>query len=195
MKRRPEGGLTGRLILLHGPPGTGKTHAIRALMAEWQSWCDPELVVDPENALFDYRYLQRLLVTERPWYLGRGERWKLIVAEDADRFLRSHHRHAGNEALDRLLNATDGILGLGSRTIFLLTTNVELSAINPALARPGRCLSEIDFDLFTPSEAKEWLGDGDRPLGNRATLAELYEMKAGVSTRHPVSQTHYGQYL
>ena len=29
----------GRLILWHGEPGTGKTHALRALAWEWRKWC------------------------------------------------------------------------------------------------------------------------------------------------------------
>ena len=42
----------GRLILWHGMPGTGKTHALRALAWEWRRWCDFHYVTDPEE-LFD----------------------------------------------------------------------------------------------------------------------------------------------
>ncbi len=37
-----------RLILWHGQPGTGKTHALRALVHEWRSWCDIAFITDPE---------------------------------------------------------------------------------------------------------------------------------------------------
>ena len=37
------GELAGRLLLLHGPPGTGKTTALRSLAHAWRSWCRLEV--------------------------------------------------------------------------------------------------------------------------------------------------------
>lgn len=41
--------VTGRLILWHGEPGTGKTSALRALVREWSPWCVPHFVTDPAH--------------------------------------------------------------------------------------------------------------------------------------------------
>jgi hypothetical protein len=38
----------GQLILWHGPAGTGKTFALRALAWEWRDWCEFNYVVDPD---------------------------------------------------------------------------------------------------------------------------------------------------
>ena len=125
-QHRPKpSGYGSRLILFHGPPGVGKTYAIRALMSEWREWCRPSLVVDPEAALHDCEYLGSLM--ER----GRVDlEWDVVICEDADRFVRTHNRSSDNGILDRLLNVTDGLIGQCSRTLFLLTTNVEMARIN-----------------------------------------------------------------
>jgi hypothetical protein len=43
---RPAAG--GQLILWHGPAGTGKTFALRALAWEWRDWCEFSYIVDPD---------------------------------------------------------------------------------------------------------------------------------------------------
>ena len=70
---------SGRLILWHGEPGSGKTHAIRALAHEWRNWCTLEYVTDPELFLgLGASYLLRTLNAR-----GSGtQEHRLIVLED-----------------------------------------------------------------------------------------------------------------
>src|SRR3954447_15857364 len=68
------------LILWHGPPGTGKTHAVQALAKAWRSWCSVRCVTDPEGLLRSTPYLMD--VVNDP--IGDDERdHRLIVLEDA----------------------------------------------------------------------------------------------------------------
>lgn len=49
--------IRGRLLLLHGAPGTGKTTALRALARSWGAWCQADCVLDPEVLFSQPGYL------------------------------------------------------------------------------------------------------------------------------------------
>ena len=194
---------SGKLVLWHGPPGTGKTTALRSLVRAWAPWCDVQYLTDPERFFTDADYMTRVLTTATSATRGAtltraGEpdaRWRLVVAEDSDEYLRASARRDAGAALGRLLNLVDGILGQGRKVLVLLTTNEEVSRLHPALVRPGRCLAEVEFPPFGPEHASRWLG---APVARPMTLAELLE-KRGDITRlaggNSESSATTGQYL
>jgi SpoVK/Ycf46/Vps4 family AAA+-type ATPase len=161
VEHRPKVGEARRLILWHGPAGTGKTSAIRALLRAW-TWADPVVVTDPESLLSNGKYLQRTLLEEQD-----DNRWQLVILEDAESLLR---QRTGSDAISRLLNLCDGLLGQGLRCMFLLTTNTSLGDINSAVVRPGRCLANVEFGPLSAAEAATILG---RPVSRSMTLAEV----------------------
>jgi hypothetical protein len=176
---------TGRLILWHGEPGTGKTSAVLALLERWRDWCSGQIITDPERMFLESDYLNEVLACDphrsrAPLSATPGpSEWRLIVAEDADEYLRSDARQRSGPALGRLLNASDGILGRGTRTILLLTTNQELGRLHPAVTRPGRALAITEFKRFNEHEPQRWLGPQLHAPSQGATLAELYYMRDG----------------
>ena len=178
----------GRLLLWHGDPGTGKTNAIRSLLGEWRSWAEFQFVTDPEAFLSNPGYLLATIGgPRRSRQIGPANGWRVVVLEDAGEFLAPDARQLKGQALSRLLNVCDGVLGQAMRALVLVTTNEPLGQLHPALARPGRCLAEIDFQRFDRRHIAAWCAArGTTPLDRQAaSLAELYAHADGRPVAPP----------
>lgn len=166
---------SGRLVLWHGAPGTGKTTAVRALSRSWAPWCDTHYLTDPEQLFRNPQYLLHVAGGDEDDETPAGT-WRLIVAEDCDEYLRSDAVQRAGASLGRLLNLCDGILGHGLRVV-MLTTNEDLGGLHPAITLPGRCLSAVGFAPLTQAEAQTWLGPDSPAPSGQLTLAELYAIR------------------
>src|SRR5437867_4388273 len=67
-------------------------------------------------------------------------RWRVAILEDTCELFGADAGRRTGQGLARLLNATDGILGRGSKTLFVIATNEPISRSHKAVVRPGRCI-------------------------------------------------------
>ena len=197
----------GQLILWHGEAGTGKTFALRALAWEWRDWCEFHYIVDPDSFFGEHAdYLMSVLT--QPGYAempdprfmhyaamtggyvpagdggddGEGSKaWRLLVLEDTGELLTPDAKAVIGQGLSRFLNVVDGLIGQGLRVLVLVTTNEPIRTLHPAVARPGRCAANIEFERLTAEEASEWLHrhDSSGAAGGPLLLAELYARLEG----------------
>lgn len=171
----------GQLILWQGEPGTGKTHALRAIASEWRGWADLHYIVDPDELFGGHAdYLIDVLLCDtyrdenEP--SDQAERWRVLVLEDTGELLAADAKERTGQALSRLLNTVDGMIGQGLKILVLVTTNEELKKLHPAVSRPGRCAARLTFEELDRETVTAWAAEHEVELEDDSprTLAELY---------------------
>lgn len=107
---------------------------------------------------------------------------RLLIVEDAGTLLGEDGHRVAAEALSRLLNLSDGLLGQACPLLIALTSNLPLIKLAAPLTRPGRSMAVINVAELTAAESSVWLG---RRVAEPMTLAELYALRDAS----PVAET------
>ena len=132
------------VLILLGPPGTGKTRLVRAILSEITRR-------KGENAEVMYTADQRALRGDELFVEFITGSHDALVLEDVDLLLTA--RTSGNEDMHRFLAVADGVARSQGRKIIFTTNLPNISDIDEALVRPGRCHALVNLRSLTPEEA------------------------------------------
>jgi len=160
---------TGRLILLRGEPGTGKTYMIRGLLKD----VDSLFIYVPPNMLSQLispSFLPVLINAQK------NNKTLILILEDADEALKS--RDDNMTLISTILNLTSGIIADLLDLRIVATTNSEIKKLDDAVKREGRLAKYVHVQKLEAEQANNAymrLTDSEeKPFSNPKTLAQVY---------------------
>lgn len=159
-----------RGLLLYGPPGVGKTHTVRHLVASLTGTTVVQLTGDA------------LHLVAQACSVARALQPSMVVIEDVDLIAEDRGMHPGQHPLlFQLLNEMDG-LAEDADVVFVLTTN-RADLLEPALAaRPGRIDQAVQITLPDAAARRQLfaLYRGELTV-DETRLSDVLERTGGVT--------------
>ena len=155
------------LVLLHGTPGTGKTHYLKYLASKIKS----------KRVLFIPPFLADFITSPEMTPFLIQNAGSVLFIEDAERVITDRNSGGGN-GVSNILNITDGILSDILNIQIVATFNMDKAKIDSALLRKGRLIAEHKFDALPIEDAQSLIDSlgfehkADKPM----TLTEIYNL-------------------
>lgn len=136
------------VLVLLGSPGTGKTRLVRTILGAMSER-------KGESARVMYTADKRALENDEIFVDFITGSHDAFVIEDADHMLLA--RSNGNHDLHRFLAIADGVVRAQGRKIIFTTNLPNVTDVDEALLRPGRCFASVRTRLLGRDEAAQLL--------------------------------------
>lgn len=139
----------GKLTILEGEPGTGKTHLVKGIASRLDQ--DYMLILVPPNMISSFDS-PSFVPTLKEMIIEKETKKLVFLLEDADVCLVP--RGSDNiGSISNLLNLSDGMIGTLADIRIIATTNAKKIDIDPALLRRGRLCKHIEVGKLPPEQA------------------------------------------
>lgn len=140
----------GRIVILMGEPGSGKSHIIKSLLSECN---DSVFVFIPSYMVSNLSAPSLMPVLTNQAELGKPI---VLVIEDAESCLIKRQVDNASE-VSTLLNMGDGILGSILDIRIICTTNANKLEMDPAVLRKGRLCELVEVGKLNVEKANKLL--------------------------------------
>lgn len=164
------------ILILIGVPGTGKTTFTRGLLQETRQ---SAMVTYSEEIIRQDEFFTN-------WYRSKNT---FLIMEDSDSMLLP--RTDGNSMMTKFLSLGDGLMSFPNKKMIFSTNLPNVSDIDSALTRPGRCFDIVKFAPLTQEQGRKLCDKLNivYPGGSGLTVSEIFNTQRNEVTNKKHSST------
>lgn len=163
------------ILVFYGPPGTGKSTLLRTAIKRLSL----SALITTNQDIMRNELFVKYLGTKMS---GADGHYDLLIAEDAEAIMGK--RTDGNGIMSQILNSASGITVKDNFKLVLTSNLMDLSNVDTALLRHGRCYDIMEFGRLTREQAMRVRADVKKPVvqlkSEHYTLAQAMNIASGT---------------